>query len=151
MKLEIELDLNKIDYDAINKQIQDKIADLNIQETYDIKSKIDNRIEKLIDEDIVGTNSYIERNYWTSDSLTENGKRFVEDMIEDKLTQIANKTFTNEVEEAIKETIVEMIPDALTSTLFQKINGTFYSYQNTYDNKVRSMISSAIEQRLLRR
>lgn len=151
MKLEIELDLNKIDYDAINKQIQDKIADLNIQETYDIKSKIDNRIEKLIDEDIVGTNSYIERNYWTSDSLTEKGKRFVEDMIEDKLTQIVNKTFTNEVEEAIKETIVEMIPDALTSTLFQKINGAFYSYQNTYDNKVRSMISSAIEQRLLRR
>lgn len=151
MKLEIELDLNKIDYDAINKQIQDKIADLNIQETYDIKSKIDNRIEKLIDEDIVGTNSYIERNYWTSDSLTEKGKRFVEDMIKDKLTQIVNKTFTNEVEEAIKETIVEMIPDVLTSALFQRMSSAFYSFENTYDNKVRSMINNSIEQRLLRR
>ena len=30
MKLEIELDLNKIDYDAINKQIAEKVAELNI-------------------------------------------------------------------------------------------------------------------------
>ena len=77
MKLEIELDLNKIDYDAINKQIQDKIADLNIQETYDIKSKVDNKIEELIDRDVIGTNGYIERNYWTSDSLTEKSANFV--------------------------------------------------------------------------
>ena len=27
MKLEIELDLNKIDYDAINKQIAEKVAE----------------------------------------------------------------------------------------------------------------------------
>ena len=38
MKLEIELDLNQIDYAAINKQIQDKIAEMNIREEY----KIDN-------------------------------------------------------------------------------------------------------------
>ena len=34
MKLEIELDLNKIDYDAINKQIAEKVAELNIKEEY---------------------------------------------------------------------------------------------------------------------
>ena len=34
MKLEIELDLNKIDYDAINRQIQAKIANMKLEETY---------------------------------------------------------------------------------------------------------------------
>lgn len=35
MKLEIELDLNKIDYDAINKQIAEKVAELNVKEEYE--------------------------------------------------------------------------------------------------------------------
>ena len=48
MKLEIELDLNKIDYDAINKQIAEKVAELNIKETYDIESKINTKINNKI-------------------------------------------------------------------------------------------------------
>ena len=48
MKLKIELDLNKIDYDAINKQIAEKVAELNIKETYEIESKIDKKINDKI-------------------------------------------------------------------------------------------------------
>jgi uncharacterized protein GlcG (DUF336 family) len=49
MKLEIELDLNKIDYDAINQQIQQKITDLDLTQEY----KIDSRIKQEIDTQAV--------------------------------------------------------------------------------------------------
>ena len=60
MKLEIELDLNKIDYDAINKQIAEKVAELNIKEEYDIESKINNKITSIVNKDVDDSyNSYI--------------------------------------------------------------------------------------------
>ena len=52
MKLEIELDLNKIDYDAINKQIAEKVAELNIKEEYDIESKISNKITSIVNKEV---------------------------------------------------------------------------------------------------
>lgn len=62
MKLEIELDLNKIDYDAINKQIAEKIAALDIKEIYDVESKINSKITNLIKQEVDESyNSYLER------------------------------------------------------------------------------------------
>lgn len=38
MKLEIELDLNKIDYDSINNQILEKLSGMDIAEIYQKES-----------------------------------------------------------------------------------------------------------------
>ena len=64
MKLEIELDLNKIDYDAINKQIQEKIEAIDIQKEYDIDSRIRERISNIVYNKVdIGYNDYID-NFW---------------------------------------------------------------------------------------
>ena len=52
MKLEIELDLNKIDYDAINKQIQNKIKEMDLNTVYSINSKINNTVRVEVESEI---------------------------------------------------------------------------------------------------
>ena len=101
MKLEIELDLNKIDYDAINKQIAEKVAELNIKEEYDIESKIDNRITSVVNREVDESyNSYIE-NYWSSP--TSEGKKLIESMskteIENGAKKVMEEIVTNEYNE----------------------------------------------------
>ena len=41
MQLTIDLDLNKIDYDSINKQIMDKISAMNVADMYQISNRIE--------------------------------------------------------------------------------------------------------------
>lgn len=83
MKLEIELDLDKIDYDAINKQIAEKVAALNLKEEYDIESKINNKITSMVNKEVEQSyNSYI-CDYWKHP--TSEGKALIKSMSKQKL------------------------------------------------------------------
>ena len=112
MKLEIELDLNKIDYDAINQQIAEKVAELNIKEEYEIESRIYKKITSMVNDDVdYSYNSYIEK-YWSSP--TSNGKKLIESMskaeIENRTKKIIEEIFDSEYnEETLKEDMLKII------------------------------------------
>ena len=57
MKLEIDLDLNKIDYDSINEQIKQKIKDLDITNVYTIDDRIRNELDTQISQ-VIRDNMY---------------------------------------------------------------------------------------------
>lgn len=60
MKLEIELDLNKIDYDAINNQILEKLSGMDIAEIYQINQVVGSAIRGRVDDII---NEYFRDGY----------------------------------------------------------------------------------------
>ena len=64
MKLEIDFDLNKIDYDSINEQIKQKIKDLDISNVYTIDDRIKNELDTQISQ-AIRDNMY--RNYWSNE------------------------------------------------------------------------------------
>ena len=148
MKLEIELDLNKIDYDAINKQIAEKVAELNIKEEYDIGSKIDNRITSVVNREVDESyNSYIE-NYWSSP--TSEGKKLIESMskteIENRTKKVMEEIFTNEYnEDTLKEVMLKIIPDVFTSILFSRIESALFSKEHNYYNQIYGMVRGEID------
>lgn len=61
MKLEIDLDLNQIDYEAINKQIQEKIDAMDIKDMYQLNSKIEYMIKDKVEGAV---NNYLTGGVW---------------------------------------------------------------------------------------
>lgn len=153
MKLEIELDLNKIDYDAINKQIAEKVAELNIKETYDIESKIDKKINNTITDEVDRCyNSYLEK-YWAEPSST--GTEMVNDMtkteVENRVKKVLDDIFSNTYnDDALKEIMIKMLPDVFTAILFNKLHSALLTSSYNYQEQMMGMVRCEIENRLNR-
>lgn len=153
MKLEIELDLNKIDYDAINKQIAEKVAALDIKEMYDIESRISNKISSLVENEVdYSYNDYLNE-YWHHP--TGEGKRLIESMtkaeIENRTKNIMEEIFSNEYnEDVLRETMLKMIPDVFSYALFSRIDKALFSEEHNYYNQVFNMVRGEIDSKINR-
>ena len=94
MKLEIELDLNKIDYDAINKQIQEKINDMDLNKMYQIDREISDTINERVK---IIVKEYLCRNRWVSDGeLNSNAVQLVREEVRCKFQERVNP-FINDI------------------------------------------------------
>ena len=151
MKLEIELDFNKIDYDAINKQIAEKVAELNIKKEYDIESKISNKITSIVNKEVDDSyNSYIKK---YSSCPTSEGKKLIESIskseIENRTKKIMEEIFTNEYnEETLKEVMLKIIPDVFASILFRRMESALFNKEHNYYNQIYNMVRNEIESKI---
>ena len=152
MKLEIELDLNKIDYDAINKQIAEKVAELNIKEEYDIESRIDKKITNIVNEEIDHTyNSYL-NDYWSKYPPSK-GRELIESMskseIENRTKKVMEEIFSTEYnEETLREVMLKIIPDVFASILFRRMESALFSSEQNYYNQIHNMVRNEIDSRI---
>lgn len=148
MKLEIELDLNKIDYDAINKQIAEKVAELDIKDMYDVESKINNKITSLVNKEVDDSyNSYLDR-YWSG--TTSDGRNLIETMtqteIENHTRKIIEEIFANDYnEDAMREVMLKMIPDIFASILFKRMESALFTKEWDYYDRIQNMVRSQID------
>ena len=155
MKLEIELDLNKIDYDSINKQIAEKVAALDIKEMYDVELRINNRITDLIEDNInMSYNRYIKKSFW-DDGTTDDGKKLIEGMIkaeiENRTNQVIEKIFADDYnEDTMREVMLKMIPDIFSYALFARIDKALSYKESNYYADVFSMVRSEIDSKINR-
>ena len=154
MEIKIDLDMNQIDYDAINKQIQEKIAALDIKDMYNIETKIDNKISNLVKDEVnISYNKYIQKSFW-DDGTTDNGKQFVEGMIKAEITKLANQVidniFTEYNEEELRETMLKIMPDVFSSILFQRMESALFSKEYDYYNNIQNMVRSQIDSTISR-
>lgn len=128
MKLEIELDLNKIDYDAINKQIQEKIEAMDLEKTYQINYKISNKINEEV-EKIVGTQ--LRRSRWSGE-LNDDSKQWIHNEIRGKIQELVNPCVTNIFDklsqDELDEIITELIPKVLVDLLSERTKSALMSY-----------------------
>ena len=151
MKLEIELDLNKIDYDAINKQIAEKVAELNIKEEYDIESKISNKITSIVNKEVDDSyNSYIKK-YWSCP--TSEGKKLIESIskseIENRTKKVMEEIFSTEYnEETLREVMLKIIPDVFASILFRRMESALFILEKNYYNQIYNMVRGEINSRI---
>lgn len=153
MKLEIELDLNKIDYDAINKQIAEKVAALDVKDMYDVVSKINNKITSLVNKEVDDSyNSYLDR-YWSG--ATSDGRNLIETMtrteIENHTRKVIEEIFANDYnEDAMREVMLKMIPDIFASILFKRMESALFTKEWDYYDRIQSMTRSLIDDKINR-
>ena len=150
MKLEIDLDLNKIDYDSINEQIKQKIEDLDIAKIYTISDRIQDELNAQISQ-AIRQNMY--RNYW-SDALDSKTERHIQDelriLIKEAMTPSVNNIFNKISEEEIEKMILDILPKALVMLVIDNLKGSFYSLQNDQMSLMESVIENHINNRLNR-
>ena len=148
MKLEIDLDLNKIDYDSINEQIKQKIKDLDITNVYTIDDRIRNELDTQISQ-AIRDNMY--RNYWSNelDSKTaENIQNELRILIKEAITPSVNNVFNKISEKEIEKMILDILPKALVALIIDNLKGLFYSFQNDQISLMESIIENHINNRL---
>lgn len=128
MKLEIELDLNKIDYDEINKQIQEKIANMDLKESYSIDSKINSKIKEDIDKEV---GSYLRSRGWngnfndaTQRTISDEIRATINSLIKDTVENVINKIPKDELDKLISDLIPKVLVDIITNN----IGSSYYSY-----------------------
>ena len=150
MKLEIDLDLNKIDYGSINEQIKQKIKDLDITSVYTIENRIRNELDAQISQ-VIRDNMC--RNYW-SDELDSKTTKHIQDelraLIKEAITPLVNNVFNKISEEEIEKMILDILPKALVMLLVDNLKGSFYSLQNDQTSLMESIIENHINYRLNR-
>lgn len=141
--------MNQIDYDAINKQIQEKIAVLDIKDMYDINTKIDNKISNYIEDEIVyHYNKYLARYF--GESTSPEGRNLIEDMskeeIEKRTKKVIDDVFSNDYnEERLKELMLKFLPDIFASILFNRMDSALFSKEHDYRNQMYDMVRSKID------
>ena len=150
MKLEIDLDLNKIDYNSINEQIKQKIKDLDITNVYTIDDRIRNELDAQISQ-VIRNNMC--RNYW-SNELDSKTERHIQDelriLIKETITPPVNNVFNKISEEEIEKMILDILPKALVMLVIDNLKGSFYSLQNDQMGLMESVIENHINCRLNR-
>ena len=150
MKLEIDLDLNKIDYDSINEQIKQKIKDLDITNVYTIDDRIRNELDTQISQ-VIRDNMY--RNYWSNEldsKTTGNIQDELKILIKEAITPSVNNVFNKISEKEIEKMILDILPKALVALIIDNLKGLFYSFQNDQVSLMESVIESHINNRLNR-
>ena len=147
MKLEIDLDLQKIDYDAINKQIQDKVAALNLEDVYQFDSKIKSKIDEEVK---VKVGKYFSDYYWID--LNDKSKEQIRKIITDKIKEITNphiEELLNQIsKEELEDIIIQILPMVLTdqvASLMKNALSNFYwsttsSVVQQTENRIRNML-----------
>ena len=141
MKLEIELDLNKIDYDTINKQVQEKIAEMDLQKVYSIDNKIETKVNEGVDEIIT---DYMRTGKWGS--LNMENRMAINDEIHAKIHELVQpyieEIFNKIPEEELMKIISDMIPKVLMDILITKLE---LAIQNSYVNSTHTTLQMCEE------
>ena len=141
MKLEIELDFNKNDYDSINKQIQEKVEALNISEMADIE----NRINTILDIKIRNAyNKYFDNNTYYAD--TYNGKKIINDLQKEKFTEVSRQIIDDIYKEnKIEEIVAELFPRLFVQAMYDSLYDTMCnSIRSNNENTINNAISIVV-------
>lgn len=156
MEIKIDLDMNKIDYDAINKQIQEKIASLDIKDMYRIESKIEDKISDFIKEEVdYSYNKYLDR-YYGNSYETGDGRDLIQSItkeeIKNKVKDIIEDIFSSDYDkETLRKMMIEFLPDIFTSILFKRMDSVLFSKEHDYQNQMYNMVRSQINAEFNRR
>lgn len=145
MKLEIELDLNKIDYDAINQQIQEKIESMDLAKEYHISNRIESKIREEV-ENKVRSNM----NGWYG-GINDNTKRTINDEISKNIREtvspIVNSELSKISQEEFNSIIRELLPVIFMNVLMSDMGSMFSDYycrmnadiMNQCENRIASI------------
>ena len=142
MKLEIELDLNKIDYDAINQQIQEKIESMDLAKTYNIGYRIESKVREEV-ENKVRSNM----NGWYG-GLNDNTKRTINDEISknirETVTPIVSDTLSKISQEEFNSIIRELLPVIFMNVLMSDMGSMFNNYYCSMNADIMNQCESRI-------
>lgn len=156
MRVEIDIDMGKIDYDSINAQIKEKLEEMSAEDIfsryYTTDEDVRKYIEKYLDE---GSHDYVVNQGWWSKNYEATNKinKMAEDIVSEMLTTTIDKIFKTMPEDELQKLMYELIPKIFVDTLYRKMAGYLYSEDGKFmcqtDSICRNIVDQAFRERII--
>lgn len=149
MEIKIDLDMNQIDYDAINTQIQQKIADMDLEQSYQISAKIHRSIREQVENEV---NDYLK--YGTWGGLNDKSELEIRDEIHSNIKKLirphVDNIFNQIPQEELHNIISNLIPKVLMDLLISDMKSILTNYYYSAEENTMRICEERI-QNMLRR
>lgn len=135
MEIKIDIDMNKIDYDAINEEILKKVKEMDISEKYQIDDKIRSRVNEVVNTD---ARDYIERTWGYNTGIADGNKlsniardnitELAKNKIEERIAIVINDLFEKIPKEELDKMIAGLIPQIIVSMITDNLKNLISNY-----------------------
>ena len=145
MKVEIDIDMSKIDYDSINKQIKEKLENMTPEDIFkkyyytdeDIREYISNKLDE-------SSKDYMVKQGWFTNSEAQSKiTKMTTDIVKEKLTPIVEEYFKNE--EEISKLVNELFPKIFVNVLYDKAVDSIFTQENKIRYDTQALCHSIVE------
>lgn len=146
MKVEIDIDMSKIDYGSINKQIKEKLNNMTPEDIFkkyyytdeDIREYISNKLDKS-SKDYMVNQGWFSSSYEAKSKITE----MTTDIVKEKLTPIVEEYFKDE--EKISKLVNELFPKIFVNVLYDKAVDSIFTQENKIKYDTQAFCHSIVE------
>lgn len=145
MKVEIDIDMSKIDYNSINKQIKEKLENMTPEDIFKKYYYTDEDISKYISDKLDrDSKNYMVSQGWFSDSEAKSRiTNMTTDIVKEKLTPIVEEYFKDEKE--ISKLVNELFPKIFVNVLYDKVVGSIFTQENKIRYDTQALCHSIVE------
>ena len=131
MEIKIDIDMNKIDYEAINEEILRKVKEMDISEKYQINEKIKNRVSEAVNRE---AKDYIDTtwSYNSGNELSSSAKSHITELakeeIKEKISVVVDDLFEKLPREKLDEMIAKLVPQIIVSMISDQLKNVMQNY-----------------------
>lgn len=130
MKVEIDIDMSRIDYDSINAQIKEKLENLAPEDIFSKYYKTDSDISEYIEKYLRdGSENYIVRQGWWGNNTEAEDKiqSIAKEIITAKVSEVCNNILATMPEKDLQELVYKILPHVFVDALYGKIMSSLHS------------------------
>ena len=148
MKVEIDIDMSRIDYDSINAQIKEKLDNLTptdiFKRYYKTDDDISRYIEKHLDE---GSQSYmVNQGWWSNDNAKQNIRNIAERIITDKMQKICDDIFATMTDEELQKLVYDIFPKIFVQAMYDSITYSLYNSEERKRFDMQNICRNIVDQ-----
>ena len=148
MKVEIDIDMSKIDYDSINAQIKEKLDSLTptdiFKRYYKTDDDISRYIEKHLDE---GSESYmVNQGWWSNSNAKQKIQNIAKESITDKMKKICDDIFATMTDEELQKLVQDIFPNIFVQAMYDKVTHDLYSSEDSKRFDMQDICRSIVDQ-----
>lgn len=130
MKVEIDIDMSRIDYDSINTQIKEKLENLTPTDIFSRYYRTDEDISKYIEKYLEnGSYQYIVNKGWWSSNYEAEKKisNIASEIVTSKVKEVCDGIFATISEKDLQELVYKILPNVFVDALYGKIMSSLYA------------------------
>lgn len=149
MKIEIDIDMSRIDYDSINTQIKEKLEGLTPTDIFSRYYKTDEDISEYIEKYLKdGSFNYIvNRGWWSNNGEAERKiSDIAKEIITTKVKEVCDNIFATMTDEELQRLVYDIFPNIFVQAMYDKVTHALYSSEGKRDFDMQNICRSIVDQ-----
>ena len=148
MKVEIDIDMSKIDYDSINTQIKEKLESLTPTDIFSRYYRTDEDISEYITKYLErGSSEYVvNKGWWSTDHEAKNKiSDIAKEIITAKVKEVCDSILETMPEKDLQELVYKILPNIFVDALYGRIMNSLYSSEARLQCDIHQMCRNTVD------